>query len=69
MSGPNKYQIYEENTSEGVLDLELKYEDANSHGSMVYGFDFREMDEKQLDVWSCSFYDGFLIRTRLGLSG
>ena len=65
MSGPNKYQIYQK--IEGSEDLIMRFEDSDSHKSMVYGVDFLKNSQDLVDVWSCSFYDGLLIRRSISL--
>ena len=65
MSGPNKTQIYRFGSESD--DFELQFEDAESHGSMVYGVDFLEPSPGLVDLWSCSFYDGLLLRQSVSL--
>jgi hypothetical protein len=64
MSGPNKYQIYQKKDND---ELVLRFEDCDSHQSMVYGIDFLKGSGDLVDVWSCSFYDGMLMRRSVNL--
>lgn len=60
MSGPNMFKIYEKQGD----DWKEIVQDSTTHESMVYGFDYRILpsEEKALDIFSCSFYDGLICR-------
>ena len=60
MSGPNKAQIWAKTAENGKY--EMWFEDKETHDSMVYGMDYTLRDISNIDLVTCSFYDGLLNR-------